>query len=88
MSIFSGEAQIVGLGHERSVLTYMPGSLEPPYFTTVGDLRSDERISFMFGNQWSGFSLAQTVSRAAALDALRHFCETGERSDAVDWDMD
>lgn len=66
----------------------MPGAMKPPYFTSSGDIDSDELVSFIFGNQLTEFDLSQTVPRAVALRVLRHFCETGALSDEIRWEMD
>ncbi len=41
----NGDSLAIGLGRDRSVLNYVSGSKDPPYFTSVGELDVDEPIA-------------------------------------------
>lgn len=84
----TGDSLAIGLGRERSVLNYVSGSLNPPYYTSVGDVQLDEPISFRFGGEWSEFPLSHSVPVSVAREAMRHFCRTGQLTPAVGWEQD
>src|SRR5262245_58894307 len=50
-----GDVLCIGLGRPYSVLTYVPGDDNPPYFTSVGNLAPDEAAWFDYHGQPSEF---------------------------------
>lgn len=78
----------IGLGRDRSVLNYVSGSKDPPYFTSIGELDVDEPIVFRFGGEWSEFPMRSSIPTLIARQAMRHFCATGKLSSAVQWEQD
>jgi len=81
----TGDALSVGVGRGRSVLDYVSGSKEPPYYTTKGELESPEAITFQYGGQASEFPMSSSVSADAARQVVSEFCSTGALSTAVAW---
>jgi immunity protein Imm1 of predicted polymorphic toxin system len=81
-----GDSLSIGLGARLSVLNFVRGDKNPPYYTSAGGRDVDEAISFMFGGEWSEYPLRAAVSIEAARAAMRRFCETGELSEAVVWE--
>jgi len=81
-----GDSLSIGLGNERSVLNYVRGDGNPPYYTSAGGDDTDEMLSFRFGGEWSEFPLRYAIPTAAARAAMTHFCETGALWDAVAWE--
>jgi hypothetical protein len=84
----TGESLAIGLGRDRSVLNYMSGNKNPPYFTSIGELEADASIEFQFGGEWSEFPIRSSVPVSIARQAMRHFCATGKLSTAVQWEQD
>jgi hypothetical protein len=84
----TGDSLAIGLGRDRSVLNYVAGSKDPPYFTSVGALQADEPIAFLFGGEWSEFPLRSSVPISVARQAMRHFCATGKLMPVVQWEQD
>jgi len=84
----NGDCLIIGLGLELSVLNYVRGDKNPPYYTSSGDPGAVGAISFRFGGELSEFWLSQAVPVSIARAAMTHFCETGELSKEMVWEMD
>jgi hypothetical protein len=77
----------IGLGRDRSVLSYVAGSGEPPYYLSLGkDLAANDFVSFSFGDSLSEYPLKNCVSLHEALDAMQVFCERGELTTALQWE--
>lgn len=84
----SADSLAIGLGLDRSVLNYVSGSKNPPYFTSRGDLTDEGSIQFHFGNQWSEFPVKLSIPISLDRDAMRHFMETGRLAANVSWRED
>jgi hypothetical protein len=84
----TGDSLAIGLGRDRSVLNYMSGSKDPPYFTSTGELEEDEPIAFRFGGEWSEFPMRSSIPTSMARQAMRYFCATGKLSSAIQWEQD
>jgi hypothetical protein len=84
----TGDSLAIGLGRDRSVLNYVSGSKDPPYFTSTGELEMGEPIAFRFGGEWSEFPMRSSIPTPSARQAMRHFCATGKLSSAVQWEQD
>lgn len=82
----TGDSLSIGLGRERSVLNYIRGDKDPPYYTSSGGADDDEAVSFRFGGDWSEFPPWNAVPIALAREAMRHFCETGKLSNDIQWE--
>lgn len=78
----------IGIGQDRSVLNYVAGNRDPPYFTSTGDLDVDELITFRFNGAPSEFPLRNSVPIEVAREATRHFCSTGRLTSAIAWEED
>ena len=83
----SGVACAIGLGRERSVVTFNASYAEPPYFISRGDLPSGgEPLVFVYNGHWTGFDPAESVPADQAVLALKEFFETSERPSVVEFD--
>ena len=69
----SGDSLTIGLGREASVLNFVSGSGNPPYFTSRGSAERDDVVWFSFMGDLSEFPMHQTVPVSAARQAMRHF---------------
>lgn len=77
----------IGLGRAVSVLNFVAGSGDPPYYTSRGDSDDDDgTMHFYFMDSWSEFPNKCAISLEDALSAMRHFWRTGERDPAVRWE--
>jgi hypothetical protein len=83
-----GAALSIGLGRDRSVLSFM-ASPDPPYFTSHDqEGESDGTVVFYYYGHWSEFPADAAVPMGDAREAARRFLSTGERPDNIDWRMD
>src|SRR5262245_15617431 len=69
----SGDTLSIGLGAMLSVLTFVRGDGNPPYYTSAGGRDVDEFISFLFGGESSEYPLRAAVPIEAARAAIREF---------------
>lgn len=83
-----GDSLAIGVGQDRSVLNYVSGSKDPPYFTSTGELDLDEPIAFMFNGSLSEFPMRNSVPMQAAREAVKEFCTTGALSPSIAWEED
>jgi len=84
----SGDSLAIGVGRDLSVLNYVPGTGDPPYFTSLGNESAKGTIVFHFMGQWSEFSMRNAIPFDQARKAVRFFFETGKLSDKVKWEED
>lgn len=82
----NGDSLSIGLGSDKSVLNYVRGDQNPPYYTSSGGNHRDEAISFLFGGEWSEYPLRNAVPVSAAREAMALFCKTGELSKNIMWE--
>ena len=82
----TGDTLAVGLGLDRSVLSYVGAGGDPPYFISVGDSDVDAPIAFRFNGHYSDFPMRCSVPTAVAREAMKHFCVTGKLSPAIRWE--
>jgi hypothetical protein len=84
----TGDSLAIGLGLDVSVLNYVSGTLDPPYFTSSGGPDDDGAVSFSFGGESSEFRLRNTIPVVLAYRAMLRFCNDGSRSGEVTWEQD
>jgi hypothetical protein len=84
----TGDTLKVGVGRERTVLDYVPGSLEPPYYVSVGNPGEAGTLTFRYDGEVTEIPAKNGISRALGREAVRHFCRTGRLSESVHWEMD
>lgn len=81
-----GTALSIGLGRNLSVLNFIGRDGNPPYFTSSGGSGAQGSITFWFGGHLSEYPLRNAIPIASARAAMRHFCETGQLSDDLQWE--
>jgi hypothetical protein len=69
-----GNCMAIGLGAERSALSFTRADLDPPYYSSVGEAEGSRLIAFNFGGTMSEYPWRNTVPLDAARDAIRRFC--------------
>lgn len=75
----------LGLGHDATVLDYVPADLNPPYLQSVGGDASQKSLWFRFRGDMSEFPPQAAIPNEVGRDALRYFLETGELTPRVSW---
>jgi hypothetical protein len=80
----SGAELTIGLGQERSIVTFK-ASPDPPYFVSLGTGSIHERLVFYYGGAWSEFGGEEAITLTDAMAALKEFYETGERPSCIAW---
>lgn len=81
-----GHVLTVGIGGRQSVLNYQE-SLDPPYFSSRGQIDEDEPTEcFSYGGHESEIRARNLISKSAALAALVEFLRTAQRPIGVHWD--
>lgn len=79
----------IGLGRDLSVLNYVRGSKDPPYFTSTSDDECSEQLTtFRFMDDLSEFPSRNLIPVAAAREAMRSFCLTSQLPASVRWEED
>jgi hypothetical protein len=79
-----GASLSVGLGRPTTVVNYTSGSLDPPYFQSLGD-QGDDELVFWYRGEWSEFPPESAVPRDVGREALRRFFTEGHRPENVVW---
>lgn len=82
----NGDSLSIGLGAELSVLNYVRGDRNPPYYTSAGGSDEDALISFKFGGEWSEYPFRNAVPILTARGAMKRFCELRELPRDVVWE--
>ena len=82
-----GDSLAIGLGRERTVLSFVRSDKDPPYFVSLGGERDGDSLWFDFGGDWSEFPFSQTVPLTSGRKAMREFCETGRLTKDLLWEQ-
>lgn len=82
----SGDSLTIGLGHAQSVLNFIDGSGDPPYWSSVGKLTADGAVDFLYMGEPTEIPLRRLIGIELARDAIREFAQTGRLSKHVDWE--
>ena len=80
-----GSTLSIGLGHPYSVLSFVDGSHDPPYYISRRDEERTEPVKFVFSGEMTEFPPWCAIPTEQAREAMRHFFETGELSPRLDW---
>ena len=80
-----GSTLSIGLGRPYSMVNFVDGSHDPPYFISRGEEERSERVAFVFSGEMSEFPPWSAIAVEDAREAMRHFFTTGELSPKVDW---
>jgi len=76
----------VGLGGSKSVLEFVPVSLDPPYLASLGDPTAAGTMIFRFEGEHTEIPARHLIPRELALAAARRFCSAGELLQEVTWE--
>lgn len=82
----SGDSLSIGLGRAESVLNFVSGSGNPPYWSSVGEHEEDEAVDFNFMGELSEIPLRHLIPLDLARQAVRDFVRTGKLSQKVKWE--
>ena len=80
-----GESLAMGLGRDESVLSWVRGDQNPPYYASKGDATAVGMIVFFYRGAWSEFPRWSAVPLMRAREAMRRFFSTGQMPDNVEW---
>jgi Immunity protein Imm1 len=80
-----GSTLSIGLGSDESVLSYVSGSWDPPYYVSRGDPSRTEPVEFVYSGELTEFPPWSAISIEEAREAMRHFFTTGELSPKIEW---
>lgn len=83
-----GSSLAIGLGGDLSVLNYIDGSGNPPYFTSVGREQAEETLSFQFMGELSEFPMRNAIGVSKARRAMTEFVKTGSLPSCIEWEQD
>lgn len=81
----SGLGLDIGLGLEETVVNFAY-SLDPPYFTSLGDTKRQGIISFCCGNEETEFLARNAVPIEKGLAALAWFVEHRSKPNNLKWE--
>ena len=85
----NGNTMRVALGGNHSLVSWMRGDLEPPYFHAAGtDDSDDDTMLFSIDCEPTELFVRDTVSAIDARRALEYFLSTGERLPDLKWEED
>jgi hypothetical protein len=84
----TGDSLAIGLGRDESVLSYVPGDKNPPYFTSTSEKDIGGTLVFRFMGDCSEFPLRNTVPIKATREAVRYFWRTGRLTTELKWEED
>lgn len=87
-SLKSGNSLAIGLGLNHSVLNFVSGSGDPPYFTSLGSTTGKETIEFNFMGANSEFSIKNAIPIDKSRSAMRRFFESDKIPMCINWEED
>jgi Immunity protein Imm1 len=79
-----GSSLAIGVGAERSVVTFIPSPDEPDWLSRGEDDDGAPPVFYLHGH-YSDFSPDAAVPADAAVEAMRRFYATGQRPDNIAW---
>ena len=82
----SGDSLGIGLGRAESLLVYVPGSLLPPYYSSVGEVQAEGEIVFYHCGEPTEYPRRNAIPVGLARDAVRSFFTEGKLPDFVKWE--
>jgi hypothetical protein len=82
----SGDSLSIGLGRAESVLNFVSGSGDPPYWSSVGERKEDDAVGFNFMGELSEIPLRHLIPIDMARQAVRDFVQSGKLSARVKWE--
>ena len=83
--VIDGPSLSIGAGRTETVMCFQ-ASVDPPYYTTVGDVSTIDLTDFSSGGQETEFHGRQLVSKQTIEPAIQQFIDTRERPTCVSWD--
>ena len=75
----------IGIGRDRTVLTYQD-SLDPPYYISLGEVPQGNIDTFLYGNEPTEYLSSNLVSLTQGFGVLREFFDTNDRPKTCSWE--
>ena len=83
----NGDGLAIGLGDDETVLAFVAGTGDPPYYVSRGPRETDEPpLDFLYGGEWSEFPRRNAIPVALAREGMRTFVLEGRLPDFVGWE--
>lgn len=87
IEIKSGDILSIGLGLNKSLLSFVSASGDPPYFISKGKKENlEDTVVFYCHNEWSEFPSFALIQMELARTVVREFVKTGKLSDKIEWE--
>lgn len=83
----NGESLSMGVGQNRSVLSYASAEKEPPYYVSRGTTKpyTKQLTEFDYDGEPTQFDDSELIPEREAVDAMCFFLKFGRRAPFVDW---
>lgn len=82
----SGDSLMIGLGKEDSVVNFVSGSGNPPYWVSVGPHEEHDLVVFDFMGSHTEILRRHLIPVSLARHAMRVFVQTGTLCPNVQWE--
>jgi hypothetical protein len=82
----SGDSLMIGLGKEDSVVNFVSGSGNPPYWVSVGNHAEHDLVVFDFMGSHTEILRRHLIPVSLARHAMRVFVQTGTLCRNVQWE--
>ena len=82
----NGNSLTIGLGSSKSVLSYVSGSGDPPYYLSVGSNHLHEYIEYYYRGESSEIPLKNSIPIKKARMAMREFLKSARMPCNITWE--
>jgi len=84
----SGNSLAILLGKKFSLLNFISGSGDPPYYTSLGSGTNNKLMTYDFMGHHSESPMLHAIPMRDARLAMQHFLKTDTMSPAIQWEQD
>lgn len=84
----NGDSLLIALGREESVLSFVGASLDPPYFSSVGNEGADGHFVYSLRGEYSEVPRSHVIETQLARETVRKFVSEDGLPTVVRWDVD
>lgn len=75
----------IGVGHKETILSFVKGDGDPPYYISLGNPNLEGIIAFNYGGQESEFPAKYLIPMEKGREAVKHFLASGKLDHTVNW---
>ena len=76
----------LGLGRERTVVSFVPESQDPPYFHSIGTTEDGDDLIFFYYDEWTEFPRRQAIPISLGREVLRRYVRERALPDIIEWE--